>query len=159
MTSASRYADGPVWEILQHARDRKASLGVVLSRVPQQYRTELVKHFTAMLDANGIDAADRFVIPETPLIDGMLPPDAYQPIRDWLADTAARADRRVAVLTQTMSGVLDTFKTRVPAIAAHVEAQVVLRAELRRSAETAYQSAFAEAAAGLRNGSAAAPAR
>ena len=31
MTSASRYADGPVWEILQHARDRKASLGVVLS--------------------------------------------------------------------------------------------------------------------------------
>src|ERR1700689_3936488 len=91
MTSASRYADGPVWEILQHARDRKASLGVVMSRVPQQHRTELVSHFTAMLDANGIDAADRFVIPEIPLIDGMLPPDAYQPIRDWLADTAVRA--------------------------------------------------------------------
>jgi energy-coupling factor transporter ATP-binding protein EcfA2 len=152
MTSASRYADGPVWEVLQHARDRKAALGVVMSRVPQQYRTELVKHFTAMLDANGIDAADRFVIPEVPLIDGMLPPDAYQPIRDWLADTAVRADRRVAVLTQTMSGVLDTFKTRVPAIAAHVEAQVVLRGELRHVAETAYQGAFAEAGAGLRDG-------
>jgi energy-coupling factor transporter ATP-binding protein EcfA2 len=152
MTSASRYADGPVWEVLQHARDRKASLGVVMSRVPQQHRPELVKHFTAMLDANGIDAADRFVIAEVPLIDGMLPPDAYQPIRDWLADTAVRADRRVAVLTQTMSGVLDTFKTRVPAIAAHVEAQVVLRAELRDVAETAYQGAFDEAAAGLRGG-------
>src|SRR6266581_162072 len=60
MTSASRYADGPVWEILQHARDRKASLGVVLSRIPQAYRTELVDHFNAMLDANGIAAADRF---------------------------------------------------------------------------------------------------
>jgi len=152
MTSASRYADGPVWEVLQHARDRKAALGVVMSRVPGQYRAELVKHFTAMLDANGIDAADRFVIPEVPLIDGMLPPDAYQPIRDWLADTAVRADRRVAVLTQTMSGVLDTFKARVPAIAAHVEAQVVLRAELRRAAETAYQGAFAEAGGGLRDG-------
>ena len=100
MTSASRYADGPVWEILQHARDRKASLGVVLSRIPQAYRTELVDHFNAMLDANGIAAADRFVIPEIPLIDGMLPADAYQPIRDWLADTADRADRRVAVLSQ-----------------------------------------------------------
>ena len=100
MTSASRYADGPVWEILQHARDRKASLGVVLSRIPQAYRTELVDHFSAMLDANGIAAADRFVIPEIPLIDGMLPADAYQPIRDWLADTAARADRRVAVLSR-----------------------------------------------------------
>jgi energy-coupling factor transporter ATP-binding protein EcfA2 len=152
MTSASRYADGPVWEILQHARDRKASLGVVLSRIPQAYRTELVDHFTAMLDANGIAAADRFVIQETPLIDGMLPADAYQPVRDWLADTAARSDRRVAVLSRTMSGVLDTFKSRVPAVAAHVEAQVVLRAQLRRAAETAYGSAFAEVGGGLKDG-------
>jgi energy-coupling factor transporter ATP-binding protein EcfA2 len=152
MTSASRYADGPVWEILQHARDRKASLGVVLSRIPQAHRTELVDHFNAMLNANGIAAADRFVIPEIPLIDGMLPADAYQPVRDWLADTAARADRRVAVLSQTMSGVLDTFKTRIPAIAAHVEAQVVLRAELRGTAETAYENAFAETSAGLKDG-------
>src|SRR3984957_5484261 len=152
MTSASRYADGPVWEILQHARDRKASLGVVLSRIPQAHRTELVDHFNAMLNANGIAAADRFVIPEIPLIDGMPPADAYQPVRDWLADTAARADRRVAVLSQTMSGVLDTFKTRIPAIAAHVEAQVVLRAELRRAAETAFESAFAEVSTGMKNG-------
>ena len=100
MTSASRYADGPVWEVLQHARDRKASLGVVLSRVPQTYRSELVDHFNAMLDANGIAAENRFVIEQTPLIDGMLPRDAYQPVRDWLADTADQADRRVAVLTR-----------------------------------------------------------
>jgi hypothetical protein len=152
MTSASRYADGPVWEILQHARERKASLGVVLSRIPQAHRSELVEHFTAMLDANGIPAENRFVIQETPLIDGMLPRDAYQPVRDWLADTSARSDRRVAVLSQTMSGVLDTFKSRVPAVAAHVEAQVVLRAELRRAAETAYRNAFAEVGQGLKDG-------
>jgi energy-coupling factor transporter ATP-binding protein EcfA2 len=152
MTSASRYADGPVWEVLQHARERKASLGVVLSRVPQTYRSELTGHFNAMLDANGISADNRFVIEQTPLIDGMLPADAYQPVRDWLTETATQADRRVAVLSQTMSGVLDTFKTRVPAMAAHVEAQVVLRGELRRAAETAYQSAFAEASAGLADG-------
>jgi energy-coupling factor transporter ATP-binding protein EcfA2 len=152
MTSATRYADGPVWEILQHARDRKASLGVILSRIPQTYRTELADHFNAMLDANGIAAENRFVILETPLVDGMLPPDAYQPVRDWLADTATRSDRRVAVLSQTMSGVLDTFKSRVPAMAAHVEAQVVLSAELRRTAEAAYERAFAEASAGMKNG-------
>jgi energy-coupling factor transporter ATP-binding protein EcfA2 len=151
MTSSSRYADGPVWEILQHARDRRASLGVVLSRVPQAHRKELTDHFEAMLDANGIKSADRFVILETPLLDGMLPPDAYQQIREWLADTAQRADRRVAVLTQTMSGVLDTFKTRVPKVAAHVEAQVVLRAQLRTQAADAYQNALAEADRGLRS--------
>ncbi len=152
MTSSSRYADGPVWEILQHARDRRASLGVVLSRVPQNHRKELVDHFEAMLDANGIAAKDRFVIPEIPLLDGMLTPDAYQQIRAWLADTASRADRRVAVLTQTMSGVLDTFKVRVPKVAAHVEAQVVLRGRLRRDAADTYSEALAQARQGLRNG-------
>ena len=152
MTSASRYADGPVWEILQHARDRKASLGVVLSRIPQTYQTELAAHFNAMLDANGIAAENRFVILETPLVDGMLPADAYQPVRDWLTDTATRSDRRVAVLSHTMSGVLDTFKARVPAVAAHVEAQVLLAGELRATAETSYDNAFAETSAGLRDG-------
>ena len=38
-------------------------------------------------------------------------------------------------------------------MAAHVEAQVVLRAELRRAAEAAYESAFAEASVGMRDGS------
>ena len=47
---------------------------------------------------------------------------------------------------------LDTFKTRIPAIAAHVEAQVVLRAELRRTSETAYENAFTEASDGMKDG-------
>ncbi len=144
MTSASRYADAPVWELLQHARERGAALGVVLSRVPPSHRTELVAHFNAMLDANGIQADNRFVIPETGLVDGYLPDDIFQPVRDWLEDTAKRTDRRVAVLSQTMAGMLDTFKTRVPRLAAHVDAQVVLRTRLRGEAEAAYATALAE---------------
>jgi len=50
-----------------------------------------------------------------------------------------------------MSGVLDTFKTRVPKVAAHVEAQVVLRAELRRLAADAYQQALAQTRKGLQD--------
>jgi hypothetical protein len=37
---------------------------------------------------------------------------------------------------------LDTFKTRVPRLAAHVDAQVVLRTRLRSEAETAYATAL-----------------
>ncbi len=144
MTSASRYADAPVWELLQHARDRGAALGVVLSRVPPSHRTELVAHFNAMLDANGVQAENRFVIPETGIVDGFLPDDIFQPIRDWLNETAQHADRRVAVLSQTMSGTLDTFKTRVPRLAAHIDAQVVLGTRLRREAEVAYATALTE---------------
>jgi energy-coupling factor transporter ATP-binding protein EcfA2 len=152
MTSASRYADAPVWELLQHARERGAALGVVLSRVPPSHRTELVAHFNAMLDANGIQAENRFVIPETGLVDGYLPDDIFQPVREWLEDTAKRTDRRVAVLSQTMAGMLDTFKTRVPRLAAHVDAQVVLRTRLRGEAEAAYATALAEFDAGTRDG-------
>src|SRR5580704_6337035 len=144
MTSASRYADAPVWELLQHARERGAALGVVLSRVPPRHRTELVAHFNAMLDANGIQAENRFVIPETGVVDGFLPDDIFQPVRDWLNETAQHADRRVAVLSQTMSGMLDTFKVRVPRLAAHVDAQVVLRTRLRREAEAAYAASLAD---------------
>jgi hypothetical protein len=151
MTSASRYADAPVWEILQHARERGAALGVVLSRVPPGHRAELVGHFSAMLDANGITANHRFVIPETGIVDGMLPADVFKPIRDWLNETAQRSDRRVAVLSQTMAGVLDTFKTRVPRLARHVDDQVALRGRLRRDAEAAYSVALTEFDSGTRN--------
>jgi energy-coupling factor transporter ATP-binding protein EcfA2 len=144
MTSASRYADAPVWEILQHARERGASLSVVLSRVPPAHRDEIVAHFDAMLGANGITAGNRFVIPETAVADGMLPAEVLRPVRDWLTDTARREDRRVAVLSQTMAGVLDTFKTRVPKLAAHVDAQAGLATRLRLEAESAYASALAE---------------
>jgi energy-coupling factor transporter ATP-binding protein EcfA2 len=154
VTSASRYADAPVWQVLQHARDRHASLGIVLSRVPSGARAELVGHFTAMLDANGISGADRFVIPETRLTAGMLPPEAFGEIRAWLTDTARRDERRVAVLTQTMSGVLDTFRTRVPALAAHAEAQLAVRSRLRKQAAEPYRSALAEIEKATRDGAA-----
>ncbi|HJZ08879.1 MAG TPA: GTPase, partial [Trebonia sp.] len=151
MTSASRYADAPVWEILQHARERGAALGVILSRVPPAHRTELVTHFDAMLAANGIVPGKRFVIPETGIVDGMLPIDVLQPVKDWLTETAQYSDRRVAVLTQTMAGVLDTFKFRVPRLAAHVDAQVSLRTRLRYEAEAAYGTALKEFDQAARN--------
>src|SRR6266487_3622643 len=118
MTTASRYADAAVWDLLQHARDRGAALGIVLSRVNEASAPQLIEHFGAMLEANGLGSNQRFLILETRLSDGMLPAEASGPIREWLAETAEQPDRRVAVLTRTMSGVLDTFRTRVPALAA-----------------------------------------
>jgi len=88
MTSASRYADKSVWELLQHARDRGAALGIVLSRVPPSGAGELTNHFGAMLRANGLGDNQRFVINETVITEGRLPPEASSPVREWLAETA-----------------------------------------------------------------------
>jgi energy-coupling factor transporter ATP-binding protein EcfA2 len=152
MTTATRYADAAVWELLQYARDRGASLGIVLSRVPPRSAAPLTAHFDAMLAANGLGDARRFIIAETVLTEGRLPAEAYGPIREWLEDTAAREDRRVAVLTRTMSGVLDTFRTRIPALAAQVEAQLALRAELLAAADEAYAAGLSEIDEATRNG-------
>ena len=153
VTTAARYADAPVWDLLQHARERGAALGIVLSRVPETGHNELVGHFCAMLDANGVNQADRFVIPETVVTDGMLPAQVFAPVRSWLEEAAMSEDRRVAVLTQTMSGVLDTFRARVPELAAQVEAQVALRAELAGVVREVYDTTLADLDDATRNGS------
>jgi energy-coupling factor transporter ATP-binding protein EcfA2 len=152
VTTARRYADAVVWELLKDARDRGASLGIVLSRVPLAAAKQLHAHFDAMLVANGLGEVQQFVIPETTVTDGRLPEHIAMPVRQWLADTARRRERRVAILTQTMSGVLDTFATRVPALAAHAEAQLALRAELRTAAEAAYAAGLAELDEATRSG-------
>jgi energy-coupling factor transporter ATP-binding protein EcfA2 len=153
MTSASRYADAAVWELLQQARERDASLAIVLSRVRPESARQLSSHFDAMLQANGLTGAQRFMIAETVLTDGMLPPEIYGPVRAWLDETSVQQERRVAVLTQTMSGVLDTFRTRVPALAESVQTQVSLQAELRAEADSSYRAALAEFDEATRNGS------
>jgi energy-coupling factor transporter ATP-binding protein EcfA2 len=153
MTTASRYADAAVWELLEYAKERGAALGIVLSRVPPSSGAELTKHFGAMLEANGLGENDRFVINETVITDSRLPAEVSAPVREWLQDTAVRADRRVAVLTQTMAGALDTFRSRVPALAAEVEAQLRIRSDLKAAVEGAYAAGLGEAEEALADGS------
>jgi energy-coupling factor transporter ATP-binding protein EcfA2 len=146
VTTARRYADAAVWEMLKDARDRGAALAVALSRVPVPATAELSTHFDAMLEANGLGDVHRFVVPETTVKDAMLPAEAAAPVRAWLTDTARREDRRVAVLTQTMSGVLDTFRSRVPALADQVTEQLAIRRVLSEAVEDAYNAGLTEIA-------------
>jgi hypothetical protein len=153
VTTARRYADAAVWEMLKDARNRGAALAIALSRVPPSAARELATHFDAMLDANGLREVQRFVIPETVVTDAQLPPDVAAPVKQYLTDTARRDDRRVAVLTQTMSGVLDTFRGRVPALADQATAQLAIRRELREDVDSAYVVSLAEFDGATRNGS------
>ncbi len=153
VTTARRYADAAVWEMLQVARDRGAALALALSRVPPSSSAELADHFDAMLAANGLRDVRRFIIPETTIAESQLPREVAAPIRDWLADTARREDRRVAVLTQTMSGVLDTFRSRVPEFADQVAEQVECRRDLREAVDASYAETLADFSDATRDGS------
>ena len=153
VTTARRYADAAVWEMLRDGRDRGAALAIALSRVPSQAAAELTTHFEAMLEANGLRDVRRFVVPETTITDAQLPAGVAAPVREWLADTAKREDRRVAVLTQTMSGVLDTFRTRVPAFSDEVTEQIAISRQLRQAVDSIYTASIDEFDEAARNGS------
>jgi energy-coupling factor transporter ATP-binding protein EcfA2 len=153
VTTAARYADAQVWQMLHRAKEYGATIGVVLSRVPQGAGSEVVDHFAEMLDDNGVGDARRFTIPETRIEHSRLPDEAAEEIRTWLLDLAGHADRRSAVMRDTFGGVLDSFRIRVPELARQVEAQVEVRTMLREEVEAAYATALAELDEATRNGS------
>lgn len=154
VTTSRRYADARVWEFLQVARDRDTSLTVVLSRVPRRGRKQLVDHFGAMLHANGLGAAPRFVIPETDQIaGGRFTANTADPIRDHLIDIAGDEIERQRVARRTLIGVLESFRTRIPELARHVEVQAEAGTALATSASTAFATALAEVERGASDAS------
>jgi hypothetical protein len=190
VTTAARYADAQVWDMLRRAKDNGATIGVVLSRVPLGGRSgqagrpsgkqeekqereregkqeqedapakaarssgnEIVDHFGEMLDEHGVGDTRRFTVPETRVEDSRLPEEAVEDIRDWLVGVAENAADRTVVISDTLAGVLDSLRTRVPELAKQVELQVEKRAELAREVESAYGTALAELDEATRNGS------
>ncbi|OOC55061.1 MULTISPECIES: dynamin family protein [Nocardiopsis] len=142
VTTSTRYADARVWDFLQVARDRDTSLAVVLSRVPRRGRRQLLDHFGAMLEANGLGTAARFAIPETDQIRGeRFTSNVADHIRGYLADVAGEADQRDRVTRRTFIGVIDSFRSRVPELARRVEAQI----ETGRTLATAVDDSYATA--------------
>jgi hypothetical protein len=153
VTTAARYADAQVWEMLQRAREHGATIGTVLSRVPDGAGSEVVDHFAEMLAAHGVGEARRFSIPETRIEGSKLPEKCVEGIREWLLGMSEDGDRRTGVIDATLIGVLDSLRTRVPQLAKHVETQVELRMSLSQDVEGAYATALAELDEATRNGS------
>jgi energy-coupling factor transporter ATP-binding protein EcfA2 len=152
VTTAARYADAQVWRLLHRARDHGATLGIVLSRIPEGGE-EVVTHFAEMLKENGLEAAAQFTIPETKVSGGMLPKKLSEEVHEWLTGISEDEEARAEVIRSTLGSVLDTFRTRVPELAKRVEEQVALRTRLRDEVEAAYATGLAELDEATRNGS------
>lgn len=153
VTTAARYADAPAWNLLRLAKERGARLAIVLSRVQPKAREVVLKHFVRMLTEYGLGEIDRFVINESKVADGRLPDNEVTDLRLWLAELSVDGERRAQAIRETLNGVLNSFRTRVPALARHMERQVAFRGELRSDVDTAYRNALAEIDKAFRSGS------
>ncbi|MFG1945494.1 GTPase [Nonomuraea sp. NPDC048826] len=152
VTTASRYADAPAWNLLRLAKERGARLAIVLSRVQDRAREVVLKHFVRMLTEYGLGEIDRFVIGESKVADGRLPDSEVTELRLWLAELSVDEARRAEAVRATLNGVLDSFRTRVPALAKHLETQIAFRGELRGDVESAYLGALNDLDKAFRSG-------
>ena len=143
-TTAVRYADAVPWDFLRQAQSRGTALAVIINRIPPGAAPEIVAHFTSMLQQAGLTGVAVFPIEQTELHEGLLPPAAVAPINALLNDLATDADKRAAVVAQTLTGTLDSVVGRVTAIAEAADEQTAAAEDLRHALETTYHDARAD---------------
>ncbi|MGB0436766.1 MAG: ABC transporter, partial [Mycobacterium sp.] len=117
VTTAARYADAVPWAALRAAVDRNAAVVIVLNRVPVEAMTEVTTHLRQLLVEERLGNAPLFVVPESPLVDGMLPADRVAELQTWLNDLVADASMRAAVARRTVDGAVGRIISDMPGIA------------------------------------------
>ncbi|MDN5897017.1 MAG: dynamin family protein, partial [Nocardioides sp.] len=142
VTTSNRYADAVPWRLLADAASRDITLAIVLDRVPSGVEDEITADLRAMLDRQGLEAAQLFVVQESELDgQGMLAAEAVEPIRGWLADIAANSAGRAAIARKTLTGVVATLGRRTWAIAVAQQEQYDAGRQLAGHVSEAYAAA------------------
>lgn len=153
VTTASRYADAVPWAALRAAVDRNAAVVIVLNRVPPEALAEVTAHVRQMLAAERLATAPLFVIPESPLVDGMLPADRTTDLQTWVGNLVADAAMRAAVARRTVDGAVGHIAADMPAIIEAVGQQVSTATGLRRVVDQSYAQAVTELQTAAEDGS------
>lgn len=155
VTTASRYADALPWHLLRTAKEYDVTLATVLDRVPHQIADDVSRHYAALLTKAGLGDVPRFTIPELPESaggGGLLPQTTVAGLREWLTHCAQDPAARQHAARRTATGVLDSLRSRLPALASASAAQHAAALRLARAAEDAYELAAGHIEAAVRAG-------
>lgn len=153
VTTASRYADAVPWAALRAAVDRNAAVVIVLNRVPPEALAEVTAHVRQMLAAERLATAPLFVVPESPLVDGMLPADRTTELQTWVSNLVADAALRAAVARRTVDGAVGHIAADMPVIIEATTQQLGTAAGLRTIVDQSYAQAVSELESAAEDGS------
>lgn len=142
-TTAARYSDAVPWEALRTAVARDAAIALVLNRVPREAVGQVSAHLRTLLAAEGLGSAPLFVIPESPLHDGLLDEALTAPLRGWLVGLASDSVARAAVARRTLDGAIADLATRLVPVADAADRQVVASHRLRELVDPHFAAAAA----------------
>ncbi len=143
-TTAVRYADAVPWDFLRQAQRRGTALAVIINRIPPGATSEIVTHFTSMLGAAALTGVAVFPIEQSELEGGLLPATSVAAIKSLLDELATDAEKRAAVVAQTLTGTLDSIVGRVTLIADAADEQTAAADDLRHTLEATYHDARAD---------------
>ena len=152
VTTAARYADAVPWEYLRHAVDRGVGLAVVLNRVPAGAASEIRPHLEEMLRREGLGLAPTFTIEEQPLVGGLLPDAAVQPVTAWIDSLAADQQARAGLVRRTLTGTLVELAARSERVAASLDHQDEMVGWFGDRARDAFERAAWNIAVDVRDG-------
>jgi hypothetical protein len=153
VTTASRYSDAVPWAALRAAVDRNAAVIIVLNRVPPEAVGEVSTHVHQLLAEERLANAPFFVVPESTLVDGMLPTDRTQDLQNWLNALVADAVMRAAVARRTLDGAVGRLIADMPHITSAVRDQLSTAERLRAEVDRPYAEATARLAEAASDGS------
>jgi len=153
VTSAARYADQVPWGFLKQAAERSAAVAIVLDRTPPGALAEVSGHLARMLTSRGLKDSPLFTVPESPLDErGLLPASVVEDIRGWLHELGADVEARNGVVRQTLDGAIRSIGRRTYDLADACQAQVDMRARLKRDVDDAYDQAVTDIDTGTADG-------
>ncbi|MEJ7708189.1 MAG: GTPase domain-containing protein [Nocardioidaceae bacterium] len=154
VTSAARYADQVPWQSLKSAAERGAAVAMVLDRTTPVAVREVSGHLSRMLSSRGLGDARLFTVPQTEVDKvGLLPDQAVQPIREWLASLAADSAARSRVIRKTLDGTVASLGHRTRSIAEALRTQEQSNAQLRAQVQQLYADHLETTLAACRQGS------
>lgn len=134
VTTAARYGDALPWQALGRAKERGASVAMVLNRVPKENLATIRADLLARLREHGMTDVPLFVVPDVGPHEGLLDAALVNPVLRWLT-LLAGPDRSRTVILRTLKGALTALPAWVTGLADAVERQGDAARELRHAVD------------------------
>jgi hypothetical protein len=153
VTTAARYGDALPWQALDRAKERGASVAMVLNRVPKENLSTIRKDLNSRMKERGMKDVPLFIVPDVGPHEGLLDPKLVEPIQRWLS-LMAGPERSRTIILRTLKGALGALPDWVMGLVAAVEKQGTAAFDLRNAVESVVPDAQLAARTAVLSGAA-----
>lgn len=151
VTTAARYGDALPWQALERAKERGASVALVLNRVSKRTLSPVRSDLLARLKEHNMAGVPLFVIDDAGPHEGLLDPHLVAPVARWLK-TLAGADHARTIILRTLRGAIAALRPWISQLREAVETQIEAATVLKEAITASVPTGLTELEAALTAG-------